>query len=181
MLKSRWAAVAFFSLLVLAGSRVAFAYYDSVGPVDMVRYCLSAFGQNYAPVQFAAGRDGWACQNPVGERRSMNLRRACEAQHNEDERHITALWDGGRWICAYIFSEQPVDLSLYCKKHFGSAWGAVLHGGTPYDWSCQRGSNASDRKPISVKAACTEQWNFNHVYKAIPGPGTNWTCLLRPA
>ena len=181
MLKSRWAAVAFFGLLVLAGSRFAFAYYDSVGPTDMVRYCLSAFGQNYAPVQIAAGRDGWVCQNPVGDRRSMNLQRACEAQFNEDERRIKALWNGGQWICAYIFSEQSVDLNLYCTKHFGAAYRAVLHGGTPYDWSCQRGTNASDRRPISVKTACTEQWTFNHVYKAIPGPGTSWTCLLRPA
>jgi hypothetical protein len=181
MLKSRWVAIAFFSLLVLAGSRPASAYYDSVGPVDMVRYCLAEFGQNFRPVQIAAGRDGWKCQNPVGDQRSMNLLLACLRQHNEDERHMKALWNGGQWICAYILSEQKVDLGLYCKQHFGSAYQAVLHGGTPYDWSCQRGGDANSRRPISVKTACKEQWNFNHVVKAIPGPGTNWTCLLRPA
>jgi hypothetical protein len=111
----------------------------------------------------------------------MNLLLACLRQHNEDERHMKALWNGGQWICAYILSEQKVDLGLYCKQHFGSAYQAVLHGGTPYDWSCQRGGDANSRRPISVKTACKEQWNFNHVVKAIPGPGTNWTCLLRPA
>ena len=183
MLKSCWAVFAFVTLLVLAGSRPALAYYDNIGPPDLLRYCQYEFGSTYAPVNIAPGRDGWVCQNAgsAGARRSMSIQIACEREYNEDERRIKALWDGGRWVCAYIFSEQRVDLNLYCKKRFGASYQAILHGGTPYDWSCQRGTNASDRRPIDVKTACTEQWNFNHVYKAIPGPGANWTCLLRPA
>ena len=183
MLKSRWAAAAFVTLLVLAGSRPALAYDESVGPTDLVSYCRSAFGNTYVPVQIAPSREGWVCQNfaNASDRQSMDVQSACRRQWKEGDRHIKAIYDGTRWICAYIYSEQRVDLNLYCTKHFGAAYRAILHGGTPYDWSCQRGTNASDRRPISVKAACTEQWTFNHVYKAIPGPGTSWTCLLRPA
>ena len=78
---------------------------------------------------------------------------------------------------SYIVNLGGVNLDAYCKATFGGTFKAVANGPGAGDWSCQRNNN--DRRPISVQAACEEQYAARPI-KAVavsPGTATSWRCF----
>jgi hypothetical protein len=71
-----------------------------------------------------------------------------------------------------------VNLNAYCQKTFGAGFKSALIGKTAGDWTCER--SAGDRRPISVKNACTMQYG-NGVKQAKALNWNNplsWVCVL---
>jgi hypothetical protein len=154
---------------------------DGNGSVNLNAYCIKAYGQNFSAVHVSPGAGGWVCQSNRNrqDRRSISVQAACRDQYFQwgAAVHATAMNDGS-WKCTQTILERRVNLTLYCTKHFGTDFAAVLHGPTSGDWSCQRGTNVNDRRPISVYDACTEQWYSVRRAQAVPPNG--WECVLNP-
>ena len=166
-------------LLTFAAVQLALAYDAPLGPPNLDRYCKETYGRLFAVAKLGPNAGDWVCQsNRVN--RSIDVRAAC-VLFNKGDDYVTKAWfDGKSWQCKWVLSEQKVDLDLYCKGHFTNQFKAVLHGATSFDWACQRGTNAADRRAINVDAACKEQWPYNAFYKSLPYGTNSWRCIVFP-
>jgi hypothetical protein len=179
MKRSNWSVLGFVTLLMLAATRPSAAYDYPLGPPQLDRWCKETYARTYKVVQLGPGAGDWVCQSSRTNR-PIDVRAACVLFNKSNAQMTQAYYDGRSWQCKWVLTEQKVNLNLYCAQHFGSQYQAILHGTTSYDWSCQRGTNASDRRPISVDTACKEQWPYNVFFKSIAVPNADWRCLLRP-
>lgn len=70
-----------------------------------------------------------------------------------------------------------VNLNAYCQKTFGAGFKSVLIGTTAGDWTCER--SAGNRRPISVKDACTMQYGKAGLKaRALKwSDATSWRCF----
>ena len=175
------ASVAFcLAIVLLMGlERHAAAYEQMLGQPQLDRWCKETYARTYKVVQLGPNAGDWVCQSNRTNK-PINVQAACSLFNIGMAYMTQAFFDGRTWQCKWVFIDRPVNLGTYCTKHFGGQYQAVLHGTTSYDWSCQRGSNQSDRKPISVDTACKEQWPFNFFYKSIAVPKASWMCVLSP-
>ncbi len=178
-LKSFGAVLGSALLLVLAAGRPVLAYDYLLGPPNLERYCKETYGRLFTVAQLGPNAQDWVCQSNRRDR-PIDVRAACVLFNKGNANMTQAFFDGRQWQCKWVLIERPVNLTIYCAKHFGNGWQALLHGTASTDWSCQKGNDNNNRRPISVADACKEQWPYNYFFKAIPVPKASWQCLLKP-
>jgi hypothetical protein len=73
-----------------------------------------------------------------------------------------------------------VNLTAWCQGAFGAAFRSVHLGAAATQWVCQRGTDANDRRPISVQSACQQQYRqyANFVKARVNPPDQAWICVV---
>jgi hypothetical protein len=182
-MKRSYAAILCFGfLLLLTAIRPSLAYDMNLGGVNLTAYCAGTFGGSFKAVTVGTGAGDWVCQNgaDIHDTRPISVQTACVQQYKSYASIVKAKSGAGAgsWTCVVSYTEQGVNLTAYCVKHFGNDFKSLLIGATSGDWVCQSTQNAHDQRPISVADACKEQ--YSGFVQALAVPPSSWVCLTNP-
>jgi hypothetical protein len=154
-----------------------------VGGMNLAAYCKSKHGAEFAAVRLGSKATDWLCERNAQDRRPINAQNVCEQQYSARPIKADVVGSGGAgdWRC---FKPAPpssrllggVDLTAHCQSKYGGEFKAVSLSGKATGWTCQR--NAQDRRPISVQAACEQQYKVRPVKAVSVGAAraTDWRC-----
>jgi hypothetical protein len=161
-------------------------HWVAVGGMNLAAYCKSKHGAEFKAVRLGSKATDWLCERNAQDRRPINAQNVCEQQYSSRPIKADVVGSGGAgdWRCFKPAPPAPpsprllggVDLTAYCQSKYGGEFKAVSLSGKSTDWTCQR--NAQDRRPVSVQAACEQQYKMRPVKAVTVGAAraTDWRC-----
>jgi hypothetical protein len=179
-------ALAIATAILVSGPNAAHAErvgYVNLGGVNLTAWCQKTFGSSFEAKLIGTNAGGWACEQSAGNRRPISVKDACKLQYGKKVFKAEARnWnDPYSWRCLErraVETYRRVNLTAWCGKTFGSQFKAKLIGTNAGGWACEQ--SAGNRRPISVKDACTLQYG-KAATKAVAlkwSDPLSWRCVV---